>query len=121
MQNLMAIAVFPDIAPNNLDRFKQVAEEMLASVLELECVLLYEMFFTYDNRSCVVLEEYESAAGVIEHVQRNAKALEELSALGGQIQGSMFPLSNDGPEMALIRDTWDSKMHTYFNGKRSRT
>lgn len=119
MQNLMAVAVFPDIAPNNLDRFKQVAEEMLSSVMEMDCVLRHEMFFTIDNRSCVVLEEYESAAGVIEHVQRNAKALEELSILGGQIQGSMFPLSGAGPEMTLIREIWDSKMHTYFNGKRS--
>jgi quinol monooxygenase YgiN len=119
MENLMAVAVFPDIAPDNLDRFKQVAEEMLASVTEMDCVLRYEMFFTIDNRSCVVLEEYESPAGVIEHVQRNVKALGELSMLGGQIQGSMFPLSSDGPEIALIRETWDSKMHTYFNGKRS--
>lgn len=115
----MSVAVFPDIAPENLDRFKQVAEEMLASVMGMDCVLRYEMFFTIDNRSCVVLEEYESATGVIEHVQRNAKALEELSMIGGKIQGSMFPLSSDGPEMALISNTWDSKMHTYFNGKRS--
>jgi quinol monooxygenase YgiN len=119
MENLMAVAIFPRIAPEHLYQFKAVATEMLENINKQDSVIRYEMFFTSDYTACVVLEEYTSPKGVIEHVERNAKFLEELSVLGGKIEGSMFPLDNKGPEISEIRETWDSKMHTYFNGKRS--
>jgi quinol monooxygenase YgiN len=119
MENLMAVAVFPRIAPEHLDQFKAVATEMLENIKKQDSVIRYEIFFNTDRTSCVVLEEYTSPKGVIEHVERNAKFLEELSALGGKIEGSMFPMDNESPEISEIRNTWDSKMHVYFNGKRT--
>jgi hypothetical protein len=66
----------------------------------------------------VVFEEYVSPAGVFEHVEYHSRYLEELSALGGKIQGNMFPLSSEGDEISKIKETWDSIMHIYFDGKR---
>lgn len=117
MQNLMAIAVFPKIEKENLSRFKDIATEMLQSIRGQESVLRYEIFFTLDETSCVVIEEYVDPAGVFEHVERHSKYLEGLSALGGKIQGSMFPFSSEGSGVSHIQENWDSTMHRYFDGK----
>jgi quinol monooxygenase YgiN len=118
MKNLMAIAIFPDIAPENLARFKEIAKEMLESIRNQKSILRYEIFFTMNEKSCVVIEEYETPAGVFEHVENHGKYIAELSALGGKIQGSMFPLSLQGKEISEIQENWDSKMHIHFDGKR---
>jgi quinol monooxygenase YgiN len=118
MKNLMAIAVFPKIKRENLARFKEIATEMLQSIRKQDSVLRYELFFTLDEGSCVILEEYSNPSGVFEHVQRHSHYLEELSALGGKIQGKMFPLSSEGDEISEIKEKWDSNMHIYFDGKR---
>lgn len=118
MENLMAVAVFPKIEKQNLARFKEVAAEMLQCIRSQDSVLRYELFFTLDETSCVVIEEYVNPAGVFEHVERQGNYLEELSALGGKIQGSMFPLSSQGDDISNIRENWDSTMHRYFDGKR---
>ena len=118
MENLMAVAVFPKIERQNLVRFKEVATEMLQSIRSQDSILRYELFFTMDETSCVVIEEYVNPAGVFQHVQQHSKYLEELSVLGGKIQGSMFPLSSEGDDISNIRDNWDSTMHRYFDGKR---
>lgn len=117
MNSMQAIAVFPTIAPENLERFKELAQVMLLEVQNQESILRYDLFFNHDLTSCTVLEEYVSPEGVIEHVKKNAALLVELSALGGKIQGSVFPMSQEGSAISEIRDTWDSKFHTHFAGK----
>jgi hypothetical protein len=75
------------------------------------------MYFTLDNSSCVVIEEYKTPDGVIEHVKRNSDLLEQLTRLGGKIEGSMFPRTLEGEAIQEIQNSWDSKMHLYFGGK----
>jgi quinol monooxygenase YgiN len=117
MQNMMAVAIFPKIAPENLEQFKAVATKMLEEVNKQDSILRYDMFFTSDNRSCVVLEEYRSPDDLFEHVKNNSALLDQLTALGGKIEGSIFPMSSEGQAIADIRANWDAKFHTYFSGK----
>ncbi|MEY3408065.1 MAG: hypothetical protein RL038_1126 [Actinomycetota bacterium] len=118
MENLMAVAIFPSIPEENLAEFKAIAQQMLISLKEMDSVLRYEIFFSLDGTRCVVLEEYSTPAGVFDHVRKHTEYLEQLTQLGGQIEGSVFPLSSEGQEIQEIRDHWDSTMHTYFAGKR---
>jgi len=117
MQNMMAVAIFPKIAPENLDQFKAVATKMLEEVNKQESILRYDMFFTADNSSCVILEEYTSPDGVFEHVKKNSALLDELTKLGGKIEGSIFPMSNEGQALDEIKRNWDAEVHTHFAGK----
>ena len=118
MNNLMAVATFPNIPAENLPRFKEVASEMLKSIMDQKSILRYEIFFNAEGTKCVVLEEYETPAGVIEHVERHKQYLSVLSELGGKIEGSMFPLSDQGEEIHNIKTNWDSRMHIHFASKR---
>jgi hypothetical protein len=91
---------------------------MLLIIKEQDSILRYEIFFNNDSTRCVILEEYSDPAGVIEHVEKNSAILEKLVALGGAIDGSIFPISQEGDALAEIRAGWDTKIHTYFAGKR---
>ena len=120
MEKMFAVAIFPKIAPENLEQFKKVAEEMLVNVNEQDSILRYDMFFTQDNSSCAVLEEYSSPEGVFEHIEKNSKYLEQLTALGGKIEGSIFPMNDNGEALDEIKRNWDARVHSYFSGKGSR-
>ena len=117
MKKMQAIAIFTEILPENLEEFKSVAAKMLIDVQENEAIIRYDMFFTDDSTQCVVLEEYTTPDGVIEHVKKNADLLKRLTKLGGKIQGSIFPLSQEGDAIKEIKNNWDSKFHTHFLGK----
>jgi quinol monooxygenase YgiN len=117
MNNMSAVAIFPSIAPENLEEFKKLMSQMLLVIKEQETILRYEIFFNSDSTKCVVLEEYSDPAGVIEHVKKNDAILEKLVALGGAIDGSVFPMNQEGAALDEIRAGWDTKIHTYFAGK----
>ena len=118
MNNMSAVAIFPSIAPENLDEFKKLMSEMLLIIKEQATILRYEIFFNSDSTRCVILEEYSDPAGVVEHVNKNDAILKRLIALGGAIDGSVFPMNQEGEALAEIRAGWDTKIHTYFAGKR---
>jgi len=117
METLRAVAVFPYIAPEDLEAFKAKSLELLQAISQQSSILRYDLFFTSDNSRCVILEEYASPEAVIEHVTVNADLLGQLSTLGGKIEGSMFPTSQDGEAITAIRENWDSTMHVHFAGK----
>jgi quinol monooxygenase YgiN len=115
---MSAVAIFPYIAPENLEEFKSLASQMLQVIQEQESILRYDMFFNDDSTRCVVLEEYSDPAGVIEHVKKNDAILKRLIALGGAIDGSVFPMHQEGEALQEIRAGWDTKIHAHFAGKR---
>ena len=117
MGNMRAVAIFPNISAENLNLFKSVAQEMLREIRKQESILRYDLFFSENEDICVVLEEYTSASGVFEHVERNSHFLRQLVRLGGEIQGSMFPTGNSDPALETIKASWDSRMHYHFAGK----
>ena len=118
MNTMSAVAVFPHIPPENLEEFKTLAAQMLKVIQGQESILRYDMFFNVDSTRCVVLEEYSDPSGVIEHVNKNAKILARLVELGGSIDGSVFPSSQAGEALQEIRESWDTKIHKHFAGKK---
>jgi quinol monooxygenase YgiN len=117
MNTFRAVAIFPQIAPHNLEQFCLIAKELMAKIQEQESTLRYDMFFNQDKTSCTVLEEFTQPEGVFEHVKENSELIAQLTLLGGAIEGSVFPMSQDGDAIAEIRNNWDSKYHFHFLGK----
>jgi quinol monooxygenase YgiN len=115
---MRAIATFPHIAPQNLAEFKSIATEMLRSVEQQESVLRYDMFFNSDSTQCVVLEEFSTPEAVFEHVKKNKVLLDQLVRLGGEIEGSIFPISEEGDALNEIKKSWNSVVHLHFAGKK---
>jgi quinol monooxygenase YgiN len=117
MGSFRAVAIFPHIDPSNFDQFCALASQMMQVIRQQESIISYDMFFSDNNTRCTVLEQFSSADGVIEHVQANAELLEQMSKLGGKIEGSIFPIDQHGAAIDDIAANWDSKFHTHFLGK----
>jgi quinol monooxygenase YgiN len=117
MNTFRAVAIFPHIPAENLEQFCLVAEQLIAKINEQEFTLRYDIFFNADKTRCTVLEEFTRPEGVFEHVKENSELIAQLSLLGGKIEGSVFPMSQDGEAIQEIRDNWDSKYHFHFLGK----
>lgn len=117
MEKMLAVAVFPNIPSKNLEEFQQIAREMLSSIKRVESVIRYDIFFSDDKTLCTIIEEYVNPAGVFEHVKLHSHYLDQLTKLGGKIEGQMFPYSMDGTEIKEICENWDSKVNTFFAGK----
>ena len=90
---------------------------MMDVIRKQDSILSYDMFFSDNNTRCTVLEEYATPEGVFEHVKANAELLNQMSKLGGKIEGSIFPIDQAGVALDEIRTNWDSKFHNHFLGK----
>jgi quinol monooxygenase YgiN len=117
MGSFRAVAVFPYIDPVNYEQFCALASQMMQVIRKQDSIISYDMFFSDNNTRCTVLEEFANAEGVFEHVKANAELLDRMSALGGKIEGNIFPIDQMGPAIDEIRTNWDSKFHTHFLGK----
>ena len=117
MGSFRAVAVFPHIDPSNFDQFCALATQMMQGIQKQESILSYDMFFSDNNTRCTVLEEFSTPEGVFEHVKENADLLEQLTQLGGKIEGNIFPIDQEGSALSEIRSNWDSKFHNHFLGK----
>ena len=117
MGSFRAVAVFAHIDPSNFDQFCARATQMMQVIQKQESILRYDMFFSDNNTRCTVLEEFATPEGVFEHVKANADLLEQLTQLGGKIEGNIFPIDQEGSALSEIRSNWDSKFHNHFLGK----
>jgi len=90
---------------------------MLIEIQKQDSIVRYDMFFTKDQSKCVVLEEYSSPEALIEHVTRNAALLDQLTQLGGKIEGNIFSIGQEGDALKEIKNNWDSNFHSFFAGK----
>jgi len=117
MNTFRAVAIFPHIEPHNLEQFCLVAKHLMEKIQKQESTLRYDMFFNLDKTRCTVLEEFTRPEGVFAHVQQNSELIAQLSLLGGKIEGSVFPMSQDGEAIEEIRNNWDSQYHFHFLGK----
>ena len=117
MGSFRAVAVFPHIDPSNFEQFCALATQMMQVIQKQESILRYDMFFSDNNTRCTVLEEFATPEGVFEHVKANTDLLEQLTALGGKIEGSIFPIDQKSTALDEIRSNWDSKFHNHFLGK----
>ncbi len=91
--------------------------KLLHKGLILSVFGVFALFFSDNNTRCTVLEEFVSPEGVFEHVKANAALLEQMSKLGGKIEGNIFPIDQEGTALKEIRSNWDSRFHNYFLGK----
>lgn len=117
MGSFRAVAVFPYIDPTNFAQFCALATQMMDVIRKQDSILSYDMFFSDNNTRCTVLEEYATPEGVFEHVKANAELLNQMSKLGGKIEGNIFPIDQSGIALDDIRNNWKSKFHNHFLSK----
>ena len=90
MNTFRAVAIFPHIAPGDLEQFCLVATELMKAIQQQESTLRYDMFFNPEKTRCTVLEEFETPEGVFEHVKRNGDLIAQLTLLEEGLKAASF-------------------------------
>ena len=83
MDKLQVSATFPDISPDKLDQFKQLAAEMLELTRGEQGTLQYDFFLNADETTCLIRESYTDSDAHLAHVGNMGERLPQLMELGG--------------------------------------
>jgi quinol monooxygenase YgiN len=115
MDVIQATATFPNIAPQNLAPFKELAREMLKVTAEDPGALQYDWFFNADETRCVVREAYQGSEAVLRHLATVGEKIGPLVELGGGLELEVF----GSPSQAVVEaiEMLHPTYYTYFQGK----
>lgn len=84
-------ATFPNIAPEGLDEFRQLARECLSIVRNNDPgTLQYDWFMSADARTCVVREKYVDSSALLAHMQNVGGPLPRLVELAGGLDVEIY-------------------------------
>jgi quinol monooxygenase YgiN len=117
MHNIQVSAKFPHVSSANLADFKKVALEALEIAQREPGVLQYDWFFDDDDTVCVVLETYQDAEALREHISNVGETFGRLVELGGGCELEVFgalPAELDETPAGLRRTVFS----THFQGTR---
>jgi quinol monooxygenase YgiN len=90
MNQLQVTATFPNIAPADLDQFKQLSGEALELAKAEAGTIQYDWFFSADETKCLVRETYENSDAVLAHMGNLGDLLGQLAQLGGGLEVEVF-------------------------------
>ena len=90
MNTIQVNARFGHVPSSQLDEFKQVAAQALATAQSQPGVLRYDWYFDDTQTVCVVQETYQDSEALLAHIATMGEALNTLSELGGGCEIEMF-------------------------------
>lgn len=115
MDVIQATATFPNIAPQNLAQFKELAGEVLKVTAEDPGVLQYDWFFNADETRCVVRETYQESEAVLAHLGMVGEKIGPLVEVGGGLELEVF--GSPSEEVVKALEMLQPTYYTYFQGK----
>ena len=115
MDKIQVSAVFPDIAPDNLAEFKQVAAAVLELTIPEPGVVQYDWFFSEDQTTCEVREVYADSEAMLAHIATVGDVLGPLVDLGGGLEADVF--GSPSAELADALAPFNPTLHAHFQGK----
>lgn len=115
MDQIQVTATFPDIAPDNLDEFKQLGADILKLATEEPGVLQYDWFFDAGEGKCVVRETFESSDAVMTHLGTVGHLVGPLAELGGGIEIELF--GSPSEQLAQALEGFSPTCYSFFQGK----
>jgi quinol monooxygenase YgiN len=115
MEQLQVTAVFPAIADENREEFRQLAADALADARGEAGTLQYDWFFSDDGTRCVVREIYADSQAVFVHLGNVGAALGRLVELGGGLELEVF--GDPSPELRDAIAAFQPRIYAYAQGK----
>ncbi|MEZ0364856.1 putative quinol monooxygenase [Mycobacterium sp. pUA109] len=114
MGEIQLRATFPNIANEQLEEFKALAQDAVVSVRGEAGALQYDWFLSDDQTKCVVLEKYESSEAVLAHLANAGALIGRLAKLGGGLDIEVF--GDVSPELRQALAATGPPFYAYFNG-----
>lgn len=115
MERLQLTVTFLDIAPDNLDEFKQMGGDALKIAAEEPGLLQYDWFFNAGETTCVVRETFENSDAVLAHLGAVGPMIGPLVEIGGGIQLEVFGTPSE--QLAAAIEPFGVTYYSFFQGK----
>ena len=114
MEELQVTAVFPNIAPDGLAEFKELAAQAVEQAGTEPGTLQYDWFLSDDGRRCVVRERYASSEAVLAHLGNAGAMLGRLVELAGGVELEVF--GEPSPELLAATSAFQPVIYAYVHG-----
>ena len=112
-QDLQVTATL-DILDGQMDNFKQLAKQCIATVKEKDTgTLQYDWFLDEANKQCIVREKYVSSEAVLEHMANLGDILGQLLATC-ELKVEVFGTPSE--ELLQATAEMDIKVYPFFGG-----
>ena len=115
MERIQLTATLPNIAPENLAEFKQLAAKAMEMTREEAATLQYDWFFNDDETKCVVRETYANSDAILTHIANMGDLIGKLAELGGGVDIEVF--GNPSPELVEAAAAFGPTIYRFFQGK----
>jgi quinol monooxygenase YgiN len=115
MNHIQTTAVFPAIASDRLNEFKQAAEEALMAARDEPGTIQYDWFYNADETRCVLRETFADSEAVLAHAANVRALLPRLIELGGGLQLDVF--GRPSAELSAVLATLGSQIYDFAQGK----
>jgi quinol monooxygenase YgiN len=115
VERIQITATMPDIKPDDLAEFKQIAAQALQLTKGETGVLQHDWFFSSDKTKCVVRGTYENSDTVLAHMANLGELIEKLAQLGGGLEIEAFGTLS--PQLAEAAAARHPIVYEFFQGK----
>ena len=115
MEQIQVTATLPNIAPDNLPEFKELAARALEITKGEATTLQYDWFFSDDETKCVVRETYANSDAILAHMGNMGDLIGKLAELGGGLEIEAF--GDLSPELLEAAAALQPTVYRYFQGK----
>jgi quinol monooxygenase YgiN len=113
MNKIQVRALFK-INEGQLDAFKQITSQFIATVKEMDQgTLMYDWYLNEDTLECAILEDYADSNAALEHVAHVGDLLQKLLDLG-EMSIELYGSPNE--ELSEALKGMDAKVFPFYAG-----
>jgi quinol monooxygenase YgiN len=117
VEHIQLTATLPNIAPNDLATFKELAAQALELTNGEATTLQYDWFFSDDETKCVVRETYQNSDAILAHMGNLGELIGKLTELGGGLEIEAFGTVSEELLAAATAAGLQPTVYKFFQGK----
>jgi quinol monooxygenase YgiN len=115
MSKIQFTATFPNIPPENLGTFKEIAAQQMVATRTEAGSLQYDWFFNDDETKCIVREAYVDSDAVLAHGANVGELLARLGEVGGAMDLEVF--GNPSDDLTAMFAAMNAPVYKPFQSK----
>ncbi len=115
MDQIHIYTTFPNIPPENLEKFKELVSQAVAIARADEGTLSYDYFLSDDATKCVSPHSHVNSDAVLAHIGRVGELLGPMVELGGGVE--VVVLGNPSAELLEATAAFGPTVYGHLDGK----
>jgi len=115
MDEIHIYTTFPNIPPENLEKFKELVSQAVAIASADEGTLRYDYFLSDDETMCVSPHVHANSDALLAHMGRVGPLLGPMVELGGGVE--VVVLGNPSAELLEATAAFEPAVYAHLDGK----